>query len=60
MQNKKNSDFEVASQNIPERSEIDEKYKWKLTDIFKSDEEWENVFSLVSKKISGYKNFFRY
>ena len=57
MQNKKNPDFEVASQNIPERSEIDEKYKWKLTDIFKSDEEWENVFSSVSKKISGYKNF---
>ena len=57
MQNKKNPDFEVASQNIPERSEIDEKYKWKLTDIFNSDEEWEDVFSSVTKKISGYKNF---
>lgn len=57
MQNKKNPDFEVASQNIPERSEIDEKYKWKLTDIFKSDEEWEDVFSSVTQKISGYKNF---
>jgi len=57
MQNKKNPDFEVASQNIPERSEIDEKFKWKLSDIFNSDEEWENVFSSVTKKISGYKNF---
>ena len=57
MQNKKNPDFEVASSNIPERSEIDEKYKWKLSDIFKNDEEWENVFISVTQKVSGYKNF---
>ncbi|NWG28202.1 MAG: oligoendopeptidase F [Ignavibacteriaceae bacterium] len=47
----------IASKSIPERTEISEKYKWNLTDIFNSDEEWEEVFKAVSDKISGYQNF---
>jgi oligoendopeptidase F len=47
----------IASKSIPERTEISEKYKWSLTDIFNSDEEWEEVFKAVSDKISGYQKF---
>ena len=47
----------MASKSVPERTEISEKYKWDLTDIFKSDEEWEEVFKAVSDKISGYQKF---
>ena len=47
----------MASKSVPERTEISEKYKWDLTDIFKSDEEWEEVFKAVSDKMSGYQKF---
>ncbi len=30
------------------REDIDQKYKWRLTDIFKSDEEWEKAFKNLS------------
>jgi len=43
--------------SIPAREEINEKYKWNLGDIYKSDEEWENDFTWVEKQIDGYKNF---
>ncbi len=57
MYDKKFEQVEVASQNIPERTEINDEYKWNLTDIFRNDEEWENVFKSLSEKISGYKKF---
>jgi len=57
MSDKKFEQVEVASRNILERTEINDKYKWNLTNIFKDDEEWENVFKLVSEKISGYKKY---
>jgi len=57
MYNKKLNQAEVASRNIPERTEIDEKFKWNLSDIYKNDEDWEKVFKSVSEKISDYKKF---
>ncbi|MDP2891679.1 MAG: oligoendopeptidase F [Bacillota bacterium] len=42
----------------PERSEVPEELKWRLEDIFCSDEEWEKGMSLLSEmtgKMSGYK-----
>jgi len=57
MYNKKLNQAEVASRNIPERAEINEKFKWNLSDIYKDDEDWEKVFKSVSEKISGYKKF---
>lgn len=47
----------VANKSIPERTEISEKYKWNLTDIFNSDDEWEEVYKTVSDNISGYQMF---
>lgn len=40
-----------------ERNEIQEKYKWQITDIFPSDEDWERVYEETEKKLdfSAYK-----
>ena len=57
MYDKKFEQVEVAIRNIPERTEISDKYKWNLIDIFRNDEDWENVFKSMSDKISGYKKF---
>lgn len=57
MYDKKFEQVEVASRNIPERTEITKEYKWNLTDIFQNDEDWEKAFKTVSDKISGYEKF---
>ena len=57
MLEKKLMQAEVASRSIPERKEISDEYKWKLTDIFKSDDDWESEFKSVSQKIPGYKKY---
>ncbi len=40
-----------------ERSSVDEKYKWKVTDIYANDEEWEKHFANIEKEFnfSAYK-----
>lgn len=43
--------------SIPAREKINEKYKWNLGDIYKSDDEWENDFAWVEKQIEGFKKF---
>lgn len=50
-----NKDFQ--SFNIPKREEIDEKYKWNLKDIYKSDDDWENDFRWIEQNINNYKSF---
>ncbi len=57
MYDKKFEQVEVASRNIPERTEINDEHKWNLSDIFRNDEDWENVFKSASEKISGYKKY---
>lgn len=50
----------VMAQNIkdlPDRSAIDEKYKWDLTLIYKNDSEWEKDFEFVKNNIQKYKEF---
>ena len=43
---------------IPKRSEIDPKYKWKLTDIFPSDEAWEAAFAEAEKAVADYQRLY--
>lgn len=54
-----NKFYQVATESkvLPEREEISQEYKWNLTDIFKSDEEWESEFKSVSERVSGYQKF---
>jgi len=42
---------------VPEREQIEEKYKWNLKDIYATDELWEKDFTLVEQKISEYGRF---
>ncbi|MCZ7608765.1 MAG: oligoendopeptidase F [Ignavibacterium sp.] len=42
---------------IPSRDQIDEKYKWNLTDIYTSDVQWENEFKWVKDNLVKYKTF---
>ncbi len=47
----------TGTQLLPLRSEIEERYKWDLTHIYKSDALWEKEFKWVENQINNYKNF---
>lgn len=42
---------------IPTRDEIEDKYKWNLTDIYSSDSEWEKDFKWVEENIPYYEKY---
>lgn len=42
---------------LPERSEINEEFTWKLEDIFQSDDDWEKEFQAVKELIPGISSF---
>lgn len=46
---------EISS--LPNRKDIDEKYKWNLSDIYKSDDDWETDFKWIKDKIPDYSKF---
>ena len=43
--------------SLPVREEIEEKYKWKLSDIYNSDEDWEEDFKWVKNRIPEYAKY---
>lgn len=43
--------------NIPSRNQIDERYKWNLTDIYNTDNDWEADFMWVENNLNVYKKF---
>lgn len=45
------------AKELPIRNEIDDKYKWKLEDIYQSDEDWEKDFSKVKDSLKKLSNF---
>lgn len=48
---------EVQTLKVPRREDIEEKYKWNLADIYKTDEDWEKDFSWIEKNLNKYTNF---
>lgn len=42
---------------LPERSQVDVSDTWDLTQLFKSDADWEKAFTKWQKKIPGYAKF---
>jgi len=40
-----------------ERSQIEEKYKWDLSDIYQTEEEWEEDFNWIKQNLSQYKKY---
>jgi oligoendopeptidase F len=55
--NKKLFHFETQTSIIPTRAEVEEKYKWNLKDIYKSDDEWEIEFKWVENNLKNYHQF---
>jgi len=47
----------TAQQALPERKDIDDKYKWNLADIYPSDAEWESDYTKVQSELSSFKRF---
>ncbi len=45
------------SSSLPTRDQIDEKYKWNLTHIYTSDDQWEADFNWVEQNLTSYKKF---
>ena len=43
--------------SLPLRSEIDEKYKWNLADIYPNEENWDKDFEWVKSNVDSYKKF---
>jgi len=46
------------AKTIPLRNEIDNKHKWDLSDIYKSDEAWEADYQKAQELIEAAKNYF--
>lgn len=42
---------------LPKRSEIDAKYKWRLTDIFPNDEAWEKALAACAEQVKAFAAF---
>lgn len=49
----------VASSAIPNRIEIEEKYKWDVSHIYKTESDWERDFEWVENQIPKYAKFQR-
>jgi oligoendopeptidase F len=47
----------AMSTELVKRSEIDPKYTWNLTDIYKSEDLWEKDFKMLEEQAAAYKNF---
>ena len=43
--------------SVPERSEIDEEYKWDLESIYASDEDWEEAFEAVNERLEELEQY---
>lgn len=46
-----------SNQHLPTRSQIDDRYKWRLEDIFASDSEWEGAFQALSEEAEKFRSY---
>lgn len=45
------------AQNNTQRDQIDEKYKWDLSDLYETNNDWQEDFNWIKQKIDGYSDF---
>ncbi|MFP4016761.1 MAG: oligoendopeptidase F, partial [Halanaerobiales bacterium] len=45
------------AKELPVRSEVEEKYKWNLEDIYSTDEEWEKDFSKIKEMLAELEEY---
>ena len=48
---------DVNTSKLMDRADIDEKYKWNLKDIYKSEDDWANDFEWLRNSIPKYKTY---
>jgi oligoendopeptidase F len=46
-----------TSKSIPQRADIDDKYKWRLSDLYKSEEDWEADYQKAQTLIGKAEDF---
>ncbi|MCP4135857.1 MAG: oligoendopeptidase F [bacterium] len=47
----------MSTEMIPERKDIPDNHKWDLTPMFKTDEEWEKLYTELEGEINAYAKF---
>jgi oligoendopeptidase F len=47
----------MTPKTIPERKDIPDDYKWDLTSLFNSDEDWDKLFGEVESRINAYSDY---
>lgn len=47
----------MAAKRLPERKDVPSGYKWDLTPLFESDDQWENGFQQIEQGLPGYRRF---
>ncbi len=45
------------AKELPVRSDVEDKYKWNLEDIYKTDDDWENDFSKVKDMLESLEEY---
>jgi oligoendopeptidase F len=43
--------------SVPDRSDIDEEYRWELGSLFETDEEWEEAYETVAEEVPELREF---
>jgi oligoendopeptidase F len=51
------SALSAETSSIPQRSDIDDKYKWKVEDIFPDNDAWEATFSSLKAGIGSFEQY---
>lgn len=46
-----------ATNKLPERKQLDDRYKWKLQDIFQTDDAWQDEFSSIEELLPSVKGY---
>src|SRR6056297_1978701 len=52
-----NSESGEEAQSVPERADIEEKYRWRLQDIYETIEMWEKDFAYVEEHMADLKKY---
>ncbi len=51
------SAFSAGTGSIPQRSDIDDKYKWRVEDIFSDNDAWEKAFGSLKAGIGSFEQY---
>jgi oligoendopeptidase F len=47
----------IAQGDLPTRDKVEDKYKWKLTDLYQNDKDWEKDFDYVKSQLPKFADY---